>query len=167
VFSSTVPLWEIAIRVAILYAVLLFLMRVSGKRTVGQFTPFDLLVLLLLSEGVSNGLTGGDDSLVGALLAAVTLMALNVAASLLSARSKGAKRLLEGSPRVLGRHGKLDEATLRRENVAPADVEKRLREENLSLSDVEVFILETDGNISFVRQRGESSGGAPTDGCIE
>src|SRR5262245_47759176 len=82
------PWWEFPVRAAIVYFVLLALVRRSGKRTVGQFTPFDLLVVMLLSEAVSNSLSGSDESILGGLLIAVTLVLLNASMGLLTSRSK-------------------------------------------------------------------------------
>lgn len=71
--------------------------------TVGQFTPFDLIVVLLLSEGVSAGLTGGDDSVGGGLLVATTLTGLNFLVALMTARSRRLEVLFEGAPILIGR----------------------------------------------------------------
>lgn len=149
-FSMTASVRELIVRAVCIYVVLLFLVRLSGKRTVGQFTPFDLLVMLLLSEGVSNALSGGEDSLQGGLLTAAVLIGLNYLASFMAARSHFAKWLIEGEPKVIGRNGQLDKAALRREMVAEADVMKRLREDDRDLKDVSTVYLETDGQISFV-----------------
>lgn len=155
-FTMTTSGWELVLRAVSIYVALLVMVRVSGKRTVGQFTPFDLLVMLLLSESVSNALTGGDDSLAGGLLVALVLIMLNYLASVLSARSPRFRNMVEGSPKLIGSDGRLDLAALRRENVAVADVEKRLREEDASLEEVVRVFLESDGNISFVRRKPES-----------
>ena len=149
-FSMTASVGELIVRAVCIYVVLLFLMRLSGKRTVGQFTPFDLLVMLLLSEGVSNALSGGEESLQGGLLTAAVLIGLNYLASFMTARNHFAKWLIEGEPKVIGRNGQLDKEALRREMVAEGDVMKRLREEDRDLKDVAKVYLETDGKISFV-----------------
>ncbi len=149
-FSMTASAGELILRAVCIYVVLLFLMRLSGKRTVGQFTPFDLLVMLLLSEGVSNALSGGEESLQGGLLTAAVLIGLNYLASFLTARNHFAKWLIEGEPKLIGRNGQLDKEALRREMVAEADVMKRLREDDRKLKDVAKVYLETDGKISFV-----------------
>jgi uncharacterized membrane protein YcaP (DUF421 family) len=149
-FSMTTSVGELVLRAVCIYVVLLFLMRLSGKRTVGQFTPFDLLVMLLLSEGVSSALNGGEESLQGGLLTAAVLIGLNYFASFITARNHFAKWLIEGEPKVIGRNGVLDREALRREMVAEADVMKRLREEDRELKDVAKVYLETDGQISFV-----------------
>lgn len=153
-FTMTTSVGELILRAVCIYLVLLFLMRLSGKRTVGQFTPFDLLVMLLLSEGVSNALSGGEDSLQGGLLTAAVLIGLNYLASYVTSRSHRAKRLIEGEPKVLGRDGQLDQAALKREMVAEADVMKRLREDGRNLEEIARVYLETDGKISFVTSEG-------------
>lgn len=152
-FTMTVSWWELVLRAAGIYVALLLMVRLSGKRTVGQYTPFDLLVMLLLSEGVSNALSGGDESVSGGLVVAVVLILLNYLASVLTSRSARFRHILEGSPKLLGADGVLDPGALRRENVAVADVEKRLREEDYTLEEVARIYLETDGNISFVHRK--------------
>jgi uncharacterized membrane protein YcaP (DUF421 family) len=152
-FSMTASAGELVARAVCIYVALLFLVRVSGKRTVGQFTPFDLLVVLLLSEGVSNALSGGEESVQGGLLTAAVLIGLNYAASFVTSRSKTAKWLIEGEPEIIGRDGRLDHAALRREMVAEDDVLKRLREDHSKLEEVARIYLETDGKISFVMSK--------------
>ena len=106
-FDMDLPWWEFIARGAVIYLALLVLVRLSGKRTVGQFTPFDLVVVLLLSEAVSNGLSGGDDSVSGGLIVAATLVGLNFGLALLTSRSRRAEELLEGREVLLGRNGVL------------------------------------------------------------
>jgi uncharacterized membrane protein YcaP (DUF421 family) len=158
VFELNTPWLELVARAVCVYAVLLVMVRLSGKRTVGQYTPFDLLVVLLLSEAVSEALSGGEESVTGGLLVAGVLILLDYLASLVSSRSQRAKAFLEGTPKLLGTDGALDLAALRREKVAVADVEKRLREHGSELHDVAKIFLETDGNISFVKKAKGSTG---------
>ena len=80
-FDLTVPWWEILVRTAVVYAVVLVLLRAAGKRELGQMTPFDLVVILVISNAVQNAMTGGDNSLVGGVLAAATLTLVNVGVS--------------------------------------------------------------------------------------
>ncbi len=77
-FDMALPWWEFVVRGTVVYLVLLLMVRISGRRTVGQFTPFDLLVVMLLSEAVSNSLVGGDESLIGGLIIAAVLMGLKI-----------------------------------------------------------------------------------------
>lgn len=111
--------WELPIRGALVYLALFVLVRATGKRTVGQFTPFDLLVVMLLSESVSNALSGGDESVPGGLLVAATLIALNAAVGFLSSRNKTLERVLEGHPVLIGRDGKWFDEVLKRHRLGP------------------------------------------------
>lgn len=154
-FQLSVPWWELPARAALIYAVLLVLMRLSGKRTVGQFTPFDLLVVMLLSESVSAGLNGGDESVTGSLLAAATLIALNVVVAVLTARSVKLQTLAEGAPVLIGRDGRVFPRALEKNHVPMLDVERALREADCDLKDMKYAFLEADGGISVLK---ESSG---------
>jgi uncharacterized membrane protein YcaP (DUF421 family) len=135
----------------IIYGALLVLVRVSGRRTVGQFTPFDLLVVVLLSESVSSGLNGGEESVTGALLAAATLVALNVAVAFATSRSAGLQTLVEGRPVLVGRDGKIFDEVLKKHRVPVADVEQALREADCEQSDMKYACLEADGQISILK----------------
>lgn len=152
-FELDLPWWELVARAALVYAALLVLVRLTGKRTVGQFTPFDLLVMLLLSEAVSNALSGGDDSVGGGLLAAGTLLALNVLVAWLTARSRRAESLIQGRAVLLGRDGQVYDEVLLRERVGQADFDKALREADCRLEDMRCAFLEADGSISILKRR--------------
>ena len=151
-FALSSPWWETPVRAAVIYGVLLVLVRVSGKRTVGQFTPFDLLVVMLLSESVSSGLSGGDDSVTGGLLAALTLIGLNVVVAVITARSSRLQRLAEGAPVVVGRDGRMFAAILKKNHVPMMDVERALREADCDLKDMKFAFLEADGEISVLKE---------------
>lgn len=149
----SLPWWELMLRAFLVYASLLVMVRISGKRSVGQFTPFDLLVMLLLSEAVSNGLSGGDDSLIGGLLLAATLIGLNLVLGYLTSRSAALEKLAEGAPVLLGRNGKLYDKALRDNRVGQADMNRALREADCSLQDMRCIFLETDGSISVLKRQ--------------
>ena len=104
-FDMELPWWEFIVRGLAVYLLLLVMVRLSGRRTVGQFTPFDLLVMLLLSEAVSNSLSGGDDSVGGGLIIAATLILLNTLVALLSTHSRRMSVVLDGTAVLLGRDG--------------------------------------------------------------
>ena len=154
-FALSVAWWELPARAAVIYAVLLVLMRLSGKRTVGQFTPFDLLVVMLLSESVSAGLSGGEGSVTGGLLAAATLIGLNVLVAVVTARSTRLQALAEGAPVLIGRDGQIYGQMLRQHHVPLLDMERALREADCDLKDMKYAFLEADGGISVLK---ESSG---------
>jgi uncharacterized membrane protein YcaP (DUF421 family) len=150
-FELSMPVWEYLLRAVIVYVVLLGMIRLSGKRTMGQFTPFDVLLIVLLGNAVQNALLGKDTSLIGGLLLAAVLIAMNWITGFLSARSRRAERLIEGEPVVLAQDGKLFEDRLKRELVSRNDFDEALRQNGeLALEDVRYAILETDGAISVV-----------------
>lgn len=151
--QMNLPWWELSLRVALVYVALLVMVRLSGKRTVGQFTPFDLLVMLLLSETVSNALTGGEASLTGGLVAAATLILINGAVGLLTAWSRRVERLVEGEAVLLGRNGRIYDHLLRRHRVGRDDVDRALREADCALADMRCLFLESNGSLTVMQRR--------------
>ncbi len=145
---------ELVLRGVLVYLALLCMLRVSGKRTVGQFTPFDLLVIMLLSEAASNSMTGGDNSLPGGLLVCAVLMALNAAAGFLSARSRAVEAVLEGEAVLVAREGHVFRDALRRHRVSRRDWEKALREADCDESAILLAFLEADGSIVIQKTQG-------------
>lgn len=144
--------WELPLRAVIIYSALLVMVRFSGRRTVGQFTPFDLLVVMLLSESVSSGLSGGEESVTGGLLAAATLVALNVAVAFATSRSAGLQTLVEGRPVLVGRDGKIFGEVLKKHRVPMSDVEQALREADCDQAEMKYACLEADGQISILKE---------------
>lgn len=143
----------IVLRCTVVYVVLLVALRLTGKRQMGQFTPFDFAVLLIVSNAVQNAMIGPDTSLVGGLIGAATLLALNYGLSLLTARYNIFGREVLGDPTVLINDGHLVTDNLRRERVDPDDVLMAMREHGVEdISKVKHAILETDGTISVVTE---------------
>lgn len=145
--------WELVLRAIAVYVGLLIMIRLSGKHTIGQFTPFDLLVVMLLSEGASNALTGGDQSLLGGLLVCAVLCALNVLIAALSARSTRVEALLGGEAVLVGRNGKIYYSVLERHHVSRNDMQQALREADCDLDEMRFAFLEADGSISVQKRR--------------
>src|ERR1700709_541142 len=98
--------YEFIIRSVIVYLFLIVLLRVTGKRQVGQLAPFDLVLLLVLSNAVQNSMNGGDNSLVGGLISATTLIGMNWVNGFATYRSKKLEALIEGRPEVLIHNGR-------------------------------------------------------------
>lgn len=155
-FELSAPWWHFVLRAVAIYVLVIALVRFSGKRALGQFTPFDLVMLILIGNAVQNGINGGDNSLTGAGIMASTLIALNYAVAFVTSRSARAERIVEGAPVVIARDGKLFERMLRRELISSSDFEEALRMNNIEdVSEVELALLETNGSISVVpKQRG-------------
>lgn len=150
-FHLSAPWWHFPLRAVAIYVLVMLLMRLSGKRAMGQFTPFDLVLLILIGNAVQNGLNGGDNSLTGATLLAVCLIALNYAVALVAARSPGARKLIEGEPVILARDGKVHRDVLRQQLVSNADFHEAMREAGCTdIERIRVATLETNGRISIV-----------------
>lgn len=143
---------QIALRTGVIYLVVLIGVRLSGKREVGQMTPFDLTLLLLLSNSVQNAMTGPDTSLIGGVIAASTLLLLNYLIGTLSGASRGFRRVVEGEPSLLIHDGKAIESHMAREHVSMDELQRALREHGIAnVQDVALAVLEVDGSISCMK----------------
>ena len=152
-FAISNPILNVVARTSIIYLTLLVGLRLTGKRQVGQLTPFDLLLLLLLSNAVQNAMVGPDTSVRGGLIAAGTLFAMNIVVAAFARRSGAAARLVEGTPTLLIRHGHVLEESLSRERITRDDLLRALREHGIdAVEAVRSAILEVDGTISVLRE---------------
>ena len=143
---------QIALRTGVIYLVVLIGVRLSGKREVGQMTPFDLTLLLLLSNSVQNAMTGPDTSLMGGVIAASTLLLLNYAIGNFSGASRRFRRVVQGEPSLLVHDGKAIETHMAREHVSMDELQRALREHGIAhLCDVALAVLEVDGSISCMK----------------
>ena len=150
-FDMDLPWWEFIARATIIYIFLLVMVRLTGKRTIGQFTPFDLLIVMLLSEAVSNSLNGGDNSVPGGLILASTLIVLNVIIAIATSRSRKIAELVDGTPVLLGRDGHIFTDVVKKCRVAEGDVEQALREADCPLHKMKCAFLEPDGKITILQ----------------
>src|SRR5512142_1849330 len=143
---------EIVLRTTAVYALVLVGIRLTGKREVGQMTPFDLTLLLLLSNSVQNAMTGPDTSLMGGGVAACTLLVLNYGVAAVSGSNRRLRRLIEGEPSLLVHDGKVIESHMARERVSMDELHRALREHGIaSYHDVALAVLEVDGSISCLK----------------
>lgn len=152
-FEMSLPWWEFAVRALLVYGVLLLLVRISGHRTVGQFTPFDLLVVMLLSEAVSTSLSGGDESVVGGLIAATTLLALNALVAVLVSRSRKMAKVFDGSAILIGRDGEFFDKAVKQCRLGEGDLDEALREHDCRRDEMATAYLEADGAITIQKKR--------------
>lgn len=148
--------WEVLIivcRSAIVYCALILLMRVAGKRAIGQLTVFDLVILLLVSNAVQNAMTGPDQTVDGGIAAAITLVGLNIAIANLSTKFPRFARIVQGTAVPLIENGIVDYATLKQERITEEELRAVLREHEVShIEAVELATLEADGSISVIRR---------------
>jgi uncharacterized membrane protein YcaP (DUF421 family) len=125
-----ISVWDKVVRTVAVYAALAVLIRLAGKRDLAQLNAFDLVVVLLLSNVVQNAVIGPDNTLLGGLIGAVVLVAVNAMTVRLARHRDGFARLLEGAPTTLAADGRWDDAALAREGLRKADVEAALRRQN-------------------------------------
>jgi len=145
-------LLQIVLRTGIIYLLVLIGVRLSGKREVGQMTPFDLTLLLLLSNSVQNAMTGPDTSLTGGAVAACTLLVLNYGVAAVSGSNRRLRRLIQGEPSLLVHDGKVIESHMARERVSMDELHRALREHGINSCDqVALAVLEVDGSISCLK----------------
>src|ERR1700688_316536 len=133
----------IALRTTVIYAVVLLGVRLSGKREVGQMTPFDLTLLLLISNSVQNAMTGPDTSLLGGVVAAATLLVLNYVIAEVSGGNRRFRKFVEGEPSLLVHDGQVNPAHMAKEHVSMDELNRALREHGIATcSDVALAVLE-------------------------
>jgi uncharacterized membrane protein YcaP (DUF421 family) len=145
---------QLVVRSIVVYAFVLFLLRFTGKRQIGQLAPFDLVLLLMLSNAVQNALNGGDVSVAGGLLSATTLVALNSIVAVVTSKSKKAEAIIEGHPLVLIHNGKLYDAMMDRARLTHHELNAALRQAGCGcVEDVHYAVLENNGAISVVARK--------------
>ena len=126
--------------------------RLSGKREVGQMTPFDLTLLLLLSNAVQNAMTGPDTSLAGGVVAAVTLLVLNYFVADLSGANRRFRKFIQGQPSLIVHDGQIIQAHMAKEHVSMDELERAMREHGIAdYHQVALAVLEVDGSISILK----------------
>lgn len=142
---------DLVLRAAVIYVFLFVLMRVIGRRELSQLQPFDVLLLVVLGDLITQGALQSDMSLTGAMLASGTFALLTVATSFLAYRFRRLRPVLEGEPLVVVVDGKVVEQNLARERLTIDDIQEEARANGIaSLNDVRWAVLETTGRISFI-----------------
>ncbi len=150
-FVLGIPLAEKMIRTLGVYVFLLAGLRLAGKRELGQFNPFDLVVLLLLSNTVQNAIIGNDNSLLGGIAGATTLLVINAIVVRYIYGHPRVARWLEGDADVLIQNGELQHERLKRELITHEELESAARKQGLDgLEKVEMCRLEVGGALTFV-----------------
>ena len=150
-WQMSVPWWEFVARGIVVYLFLLVFMRLTGKRQTGQYEPFDLILLLILSNAVQNSMNAGDNSLVGGPISASTLLLLHVALARLAFHFPRVGYWVDGKAQVLIDKGELNQTLMRKELLTREDVEAALRVGGcLYAHEVERATIETNGQITVV-----------------
>ena len=157
-WKTVQPWWEFVLRGLLVYGFLLVTLRLTGKRQVGQLAPFDLVLLLVLSNAVQNSMNAGDNSVASGFILVATLLAANGLMGWITWRSKRAEILVEGRPQILVHNGVPDEVLLATERITRHELMAAVRQAGLSdLADVRVAILETNGRINVIAKMAEKA----------
>ena len=152
-WKLSLPWWEFIARAVVVYIFLLAILRLTGKRQVGQLAPFDLVLLLVLSNAVQNSMNGGDNTVTGGVISAVTLISLNYLLGYITFRSKKMGRFIEGRPQVIIHNGHVYRDVMERERLTQDELDAAVRQAGCaSIDEVHFAILENNGQIS-VRAR--------------
>jgi len=153
-FVITLPILEKILRPVIVYVFLVVMLRLSGKRELVQLNPFDLVVLLTLSNTVQNAIIGDDNTVSGGLLGATSLLAMNYLTVRFLYKHKKLDQLVEGKSDILIEGGKVRPEHLKNELITPAQLEAAARKQGFSsLSEVDQCILEPGGTLSFIGKK--------------
>lgn len=156
--------FEFVIRAVVVYLFLLFALRYTGKRQIGQMAPFDLVLLLVLSNAVQNSMNGGDNSITGGIILATTLILLNLLLGWLTYRSPGMEALIEGRPVILIHNGKINHAALRASLMTTHELDAALRTAGCTgPAEVRIAVLENTGRVSVIPHRHDDDKSAPPD----
>jgi uncharacterized membrane protein YcaP (DUF421 family) len=148
--TLSLPWWEFILRGAIVYAFLLVILRITGKRQTGQLAPFDLVLLLVLSNAVQNSMNGGDNSLLGGLISATTLIGLHYALAFITYKSKRVEAWIDGTPLILIQNGVLNGKVMRRELITSHELAAVLRGADCTaIENVRLATLENNGQITL------------------
>lgn len=159
-FTLGIAWWELIVRALLVYLFLILLLRITGKRQVGQLAPFDLVLLLVLSNAVQNSMNGGDNSLIGGVISATTLVLINLVVGVVTHRSKKLEALIEGHPQVLIHNGKLYQEVMTAARLTHHELHAALRQGGCAcVDDVHMAVLENNGSISVVPKRETATAG--------
>ena len=143
---------DLVLRAIVIFGFIFLLTRIIGKRELGSLQPFDLILLIVLGDALQQGLTQDDYSLTGAILVVGTIAVLQVFVSWLSYRFPRSRPILEGEPVVIVQDGQVIERNLKRERITVEEITEAARQQQIAqLADVRFAVLETSGQISFIK----------------
>ena len=151
-WTPDLPIWNLAVRGVVVYAAVIVLLRLGGKRQVGQMGIWEFVALLLISNAVQNSMNGGDNSLTGGLILAVVIIAQAALYTYLTYRSRRLEMMMQGRPTLLVHRGQILTQNLEKEWLSVRELRQLLRKQGVTdLADVQAAILESDGFVSITR----------------
>jgi len=153
IFKLGIPWTHLVIRAVIIYVVFFIGLRLFGKRELGQFTTFDLVLVLLVANALQPAITGPDNSVTGGIIIITILLVFNRMVAVVRNRWPWFDALIDPPPTVVVQDGEISKPALEKEGLSDTDVEMAIREHGIDkLSDVKQAVLENDGSISVVTQ---------------
>ena len=151
------------VRVIILYSLLLFVMRLMGKRELGQMQPFELVIAIMIADLASIPMSDTGIPLFDGIIPILALLVLQLIISIINLKSIWGRKIICGAPSILIYRGKIDEKVMRKEKFTINELQERLRQNNIfNLGDVEYAILETSGQVTVI-QKPEKRNAIPED----
>jgi len=151
IFKLGIPWSHLVIRAVIIYVVFFIGLRLFGKRELGQFTTFDLVLVLLVANALQPAITGPDNSVTGGIIIITILLVFNRMVALVRNRWPWFDALIDPPPTVVVQDGEISKLALEKEGLSETDVDMAIREHGIDkLSDVKQAVLENDGSISVV-----------------
>ena len=158
-YRTDIPWWSLVVRAVAVYLAVLLLLRLAGKRQVGQMSMVEFVALLLISNAVQNAMNGGDNSLVGGILLAVVLIGLSTAFAYATYHSAKLERLVQGRPTLLIHNGKLVQKHLAKELLTVRELKHLLRKQDIhDIHEIQEAVLESDGYISVIKKSEMTNG---------
>ena len=150
-WSTSIHWWELIGRGLLVYFFLILLLRATGKRQIGQMSPFDLVLLMVLSNAVQNSMSGGDNSVTAGLILALTLVVANWIVGKVTSSSNTMEQLIDGDPQVLFHDGKVYDKILKDSQVTRQELIAAVHKAgHADLDGIRAAILENDGTISVI-----------------
>lgn len=147
------PFWVYIIRAAVVYIAVIILLRLGGKRQIGQMGTGEFVAILLISNAVQNSMNGGDNSITAGLILAAVIILLSVIVAFLTYKSPKLEGIIQGQPTTLIEDGHIITKNLEKELLNPHELREILRRQGIhDISDIKSAILESDGNISITKQ---------------
>jgi uncharacterized membrane protein YcaP (DUF421 family) len=151
IFQLGIPWWHLVLRAVIIYVVFFIGLRLFGKRELGQFTTFDLVLVLLIANALQPAITGPDNSVTGGAIIVAILLVFNRGVAMVRSRWPWFDALIEPPPTVVVQDGQISQPALDKEGLSETDVEMAIREHGVDkISEVKQAVLENDGSISVV-----------------
>lgn len=156
IWLPDIPVWEVVLRSLSVFAFLLVVLRLSGKRDMGEMSPSDLILLLLLTANVHTSLSGEDKSVLGGLIGALALVVANYLLNRYAFRSRKFERVLKGRPEIIIFHGEVQNDVMKKHLISQMQVKVALRKEGVeSIDDVRMAVLEPDGEITVFKREND------------